>query len=106
MPLKFSAAAHRAEVIDLTANNQRLSDLFATKLHFAHRIDHCLFAAVHNSITIRALFDRSAEGLPNRRPDLKRRHNYNEKYGSSFHDVLLFFRDRLHEQCAALTADC
>jgi hypothetical protein len=93
MPLKFSAAANRAEVIPLVVNNERFPDPIGTELHSAHRIDHLLFAAVHNSVTVRPLFDRSAGGLPNRRPDLKRRHNDDEKYGSSFHDALLFSRN-------------
>jgi hypothetical protein len=31
----------------LIVNNERLSDLFITKLHFAHRIDRRLFSVVH-----------------------------------------------------------
>jgi hypothetical protein len=50
MPLKFSPAPNRTEVITLAVNNERLSDLFATKLHFAHRIDHRLFSTVHDRV--------------------------------------------------------
>ena len=48
MPLKFGPTANRAEVITLAVNNERLSNLFASKLHFADRIDHCLFSIVHS----------------------------------------------------------
>jgi hypothetical protein len=48
MPLKFSSASDRAEVISTPVNDERFSDLFATKLHFADWIDRSLFAAIHN----------------------------------------------------------
>ena len=48
--MKLSAAPNRAEVVRLTGNNHRLSDLLATELHFAHRIDCDLFGGVHFTI--------------------------------------------------------
>ena len=48
VPLKLGPTANRAEVITLAVDNQRLSDVVATKLHFAHRVDHSLFSAVHD----------------------------------------------------------
>jgi hypothetical protein len=47
MPLKFCPAAHRAEVIPLSVKYQGFPDLFGAKPHFAHRIDHGVFGAVH-----------------------------------------------------------
>jgi hypothetical protein len=49
MPLKFSATANRAEIVTLAVNNERLSDLFATKLHFAHWVDCMAFFTVHSA---------------------------------------------------------
>jgi|SRR6516162_1494878 hypothetical protein len=48
MPLKFSAAVDRAEIIPPAVGNEGFSDLLATKLHFAYGIDHSLFSISHD----------------------------------------------------------
>jgi hypothetical protein len=61
MPLKFSSAPDRAEVIPMPVNNERFSDLFATKLHFAHGIDRSLFGAIHNGFLLTSLHNRNLD---------------------------------------------